>query len=64
MKFGRIQIQLLPRDGSAKSVLCKLFGHKLEYAGHGGDGDVYECVRERNPMPEKYWSPELVAKAR
>lgn len=44
-------------------LLCRLFGHKLVFAGVGGDGDVYECVRERDPMPERYWPKRLVENA-
>lgn len=45
-------------------LLCRLLGHTLQFAGHGGEGDVYECVREREPLPEKYWPRRLIEKAR
>jgi len=40
-----------------------MFGHKLRFAGHSNAGWMYECVREKNPMPEASWNPKLVEKA-
>jgi hypothetical protein len=63
MRLWFLEVRRARRTPGEKALLCKLVGHRLVYAGHGGDGDVYECVRERSPMPEKYWPPELVERA-
>ena len=63
MRFWLLEIRRVSDRRLEKSLLCKIFGHKLEFAGAGGEGSVYECVRERSPMPEKYWLKELVLAA-
>jgi hypothetical protein len=44
-------------------LLCRLFGHKLRFAGKSGEGTVWECVRERDPQPEAYWPKNLIQDA-
>ena len=63
MRIWVLEVSRSRGQPGEKAFLCRLFGHRLRFAGEGGDGLVYECVREREPMPEKCWPPELVERA-
>ena len=60
MRVWVLEVSRRRRQPGEKAFLCRVFGHRLRFAGAGGDGDVYECVREREPLPERCWPPELV----
>ncbi len=42
-----------------KAEDCNVVGHKLEWTGMGGEGRVYQCVREKQPLPEAWWPKYL-----
>ena len=58
MRLGRLVVSIRPRNTGEKALLCRLFGHKMRFAGMGGEGEVYECAREKEPMPFWSWANE------
>ena len=46
------------------NLLCRIIGHKLEFAGQSVEGDVFQCVREREPMHANHpWPQKLIDQA-